>query len=199
MQSFINGNLLAIRIPNIPGWNDGNGVYLGNEAESNPYYGMYSANASGWGPTLQLGGWRGTIEAPEAPQDGDILGAFQVLTHNGTDAPLSLQTPFDFTVKAVGEPEEGYVQNKAILRTCYDDGVYTVTVTFSNGLVDFDCAVAVDSLRTKPCLVAQLPEPLPGMRAYVTDATSDLFGNEVVGGGAIDTPVVARLSGWTVG
>lgn len=52
---------------------------------------------------------------------------------------------------------------------------------------------------TSPVLVANLPAPLAGARAFVTNATSGTFGAAVVGGGAHVVPVYSDGAGWFVG
>jgi len=51
-------------------------------------------------------------------------------------------------------------------------------------------------------LVADLPSAVDsgsGARAFVSDATSPTFGNVVVGGGAVKTPVYSDGTNWRVG
>ena len=47
--------------------------------------------------------------------------------------------------------------------------------------------------------VAALPTGVVGQRAYVTDASSPVFGSAVVGGGAVVIPVFRNATVWIVG
>ena len=53
--------------------------------------------------------------------------------------------------------------------------------------------------RTAGYLVAALPTGVTGMRAYVTNALSPVFGSTVVTGGAVTVPVFYNGSNWIVG
>ena len=47
--------------------------------------------------------------------------------------------------------------------------------------------------------VAALPNGVVGQRAYVTDASSPVFGSAVTGGGAVVIPVFRNATAWIVG
>lgn len=52
---------------------------------------------------------------------------------------------------------------------------------------------------TQPTTVANLPAPVAGSHAMVTDAVAAVFYQVVMGGGTLTTPVFADGAAWRVG
>lgn len=60
-------------------------------------------------------------------------------------------------------------------------------------------STAASSLIIDPLLVANLPAVRAGLKAMVSDALGPVFGNAVVGGGAVNVPVYCDGATWKVG
>lgn len=71
----------------------------------------------------------------------------------------------------------------------------------SNSVVSFT-SVTVTTVKTTPVLVSELPDPIlagAGTRAFVTDASTNVFGDLLVGLGTNQTPVYSDGTNWKIG
>ena len=71
----------------------------------------------------------------------------------------------------------------------------------SNSVVSFT-SVIVTTVKTTPVLVSELPDPIlagAGTRAFVTDASTNVFGDLLVGLGTNQVPVYSDGTNWKIG
>ena len=148
---------------------------------------------------------RGTIAAPTAVLNLDLLGAVFIAGHGGT----TFRNAFAYQVFAeAATPSETDMESSVQWLLAPPASVVLTEFArfrYSAGLSMYGANVVIDANRLfvpRNYTVATLPvAPASGAKAHVTDALGPVFGAAVVGGGAVDVPVYydAGAAAWFVG
>lgn len=83
--------------------------------------------------------------------------------------------------------------------TSWQDGAHVlIGEVWSQWINALRTAVGITPGNSQPLIVAELPVPVPGMIFVVTDATTNVWGATVVGGGALTVAAFYNGTHWTV-
>jgi hypothetical protein len=197
--------------PTDPAW-QAPGINAWNEFSTSSGHNFYDANATGYGPSLTLGYWRGTVNVPVIVQTDDQLAQFAVASNDGAGLNEGWSTPFTAQWLVVGTPAVGSIAVRSVF--AWSGGASSkvvIAVNASNaGVVDITtgslAVTAVGSyIKTGGQTVAQLPAAATagiGARAFVTDALTTVIlglGTNIAAGGSNKVPVYSDGTNWKYG